>query len=72
MFLELLGPLGVEPVSERIVKDHNRITGGGVTSGIDCGLSIAAKLFGEKTAREIQFSIGYDPAPPFDGGSPRA
>lgn len=72
MFLELLRPLGAEPVNERVVVDRNRITGGGVTAGIDFGLSIAAELFGEKTAREIQLSIEYDPAPPFDGGSPKS
>lgn len=70
MFLELLRPLGAEPVGERVVIDRNRITGGGVTAGIDFGLVIAAELFGEETAKTIQLSIEYDPAPPFKGGSP--
>ena len=69
--LELLGSLGAEPVSERVVVDRNRITGGGVTAGIDFGLVIAAKLFGEETARKIQLWIEYDPAPPFRDGSPK-
>jgi transcriptional regulator GlxA family with amidase domain len=55
----------------RVVIDRNRITGGGVTAGIDLALVIAAQLFGAAKAREIQLAIEYDPAPPFDGGSPR-
>jgi cyclohexyl-isocyanide hydratase len=71
LFLELLAPLGAVPVSERVVVDRNRITGGCITAGIDFGLVIAATLFGEQTAREIQLMIEYDPAPPFHGGSPK-
>jgi cyclohexyl-isocyanide hydratase len=67
----LLGPLGAEPVSERVVVDRNRITGGGVTAGIDFALVIAANLFGEETARKIQLWIEYDPAPPFRDGAPK-
>ena len=51
--------------------DRNRATGGGVTAGIDFGLRIAAELRGEKVARQIQLLIEYDPAPPYDAGSPR-
>ncbi len=72
MFLELLRPLGAEPTSERVVVDRNRITGGGVTAGIDFGLVVAAELLGEEMAKKIQLSIEYDPAPPFDGGSPKS
>jgi len=68
--LELLAMLGVETVKERVVIDRNRITGGGVTAGIDFGLVIAAQLFGERVAREIQLMMEYNPAPPFDSGSP--
>ncbi len=63
--------LGATPVDERVVVDRNRITGGGVTAGIDFGLVVAAELRGEETARKIQLMIEYDPAPPFNGGSPR-
>jgi cyclohexyl-isocyanide hydratase len=69
--LDQLALLGATPVAERIVMDRNRITGGGVTSGIDFALFVAAQLRGEETAREIQLRIEYDPAPPFDSGSPR-
>ncbi len=69
--LDQLALLGAIPVAERIVRDRNRITGGGVTSGIDFALFAAAQLFGEEVAKEIQLRIEYDPAPPFDAGSPR-
>jgi cyclohexyl-isocyanide hydratase len=72
MFLELLRPLGAEPASERVVVDRNRITGGGVTAGIDFGLVVAAELFEEEMAKKIQLSIEYDPTPPFEGGSPKS
>ncbi|HXT37771.1 MAG TPA: DJ-1/PfpI family protein [Chloroflexota bacterium] len=69
--LDLLIPLGAIPVNERVVIDRSRITGGGVTAGIDFGLVLAAELRGEAVAREIQLLIEYDPAPPFTGGHPR-
>jgi cyclohexyl-isocyanide hydratase len=69
--LDLLEMLGVETVAQRIVIDRNRITGGGVTSGIDFGLVIAAELFGEETAQAIQLGIEYNPQPPFNSGSPQ-
>jgi len=65
-FLELMGAI---PVKERVVEDGNIITGAGVTSGIDFGLSLAATLFGQETAEIIQLLLEYDPAPPFDKGS---
>jgi len=70
--VELLEPLGAIPVrGERVVVDRNRITAGGVTAGIDFALLLAAKLRGEAAARELQLTLEYDPAPPFDSGSPR-
>ena len=45
-------------------------TGGGVTAGIDFGLSVIAEIAGETAARKIQLGIEYDPAPPFDSGHP--
>lgn len=58
------------PVRERIVEDRNRFTGGGVTSGIDFALALAARIRNEDFARFIQLSIEYDPNPPFDSGTP--
>lgn len=69
--LDQLSLLGAVPVAERVVIDRNRITGAGVTSGIDFALTVAAELRGADSAREIQLGIEYDPAPPFAAGSPR-
>ncbi|MEA3046336.1 MAG: cyclohexyl-isocyanide hydratase, partial [Sphingomonadales bacterium] len=61
---------GAEPVAERVVFDRNRVTGGGVTAGIDFALALTAAIRGEDHARLIQLALEYDPAPPFDSGSP--
>ena len=68
--LDLLKLFNVEVTEERVVIDRNRITGGGVTAGIDFGLSVVAKIYGENAAKEIQLMMEYDPAPPFNSGSP--
>lgn len=61
---------GAEYVNKRVVIDRNRISGGGVTAGIDFGLTVVAEMFGERAAKMIQLGIEYNPAPPFDAGSP--
>ena len=61
---------GAEPVAERVVFDRNRVTGGGVTAGIDFALALTARIRGEAHARFVQLSLEYDPAPPFDSGAP--
>lgn len=68
---EILALFGAEPVDERVVIDRNRITGGGVTAGIDFGLIVAAEVFGPAVAQEVQLVLEYCPAPPFSGGSPK-
>ncbi|WP_246704313.1 DJ-1/PfpI family protein [Rhizobium sp. P38BS-XIX] len=67
---DLLPQFGATPDSRRVVEDGNVITGGGVTAGIDFGLTLAARLRDEKTAKFIQLLLEYDPQPPFDAGSP--
>jgi cyclohexyl-isocyanide hydratase len=69
-YRDLLPLVGAEPVAERVVEDRNRITGGGVTSGIDFGLALLARLAGEDYARGWQLGTEYDPRPPFDAGTP--
>jgi len=66
----MLPTFGAIPVPERVVRDRNRISGGGVTAGIDFGLALAAELAGDETAKAIQLSLEYDPKPPFDAGTP--
>ena len=72
MWLPFLARFGAEPVAERIVRDRNRISGGGVTAGIDFGFALAAELAGEEVAKTIQLALEYDPQPPFAAGSPQA
>lgn len=65
-----LALFGAEPVKARTVVDRNRVTGGGVTAGIDFALTLTALLHGEAVARALQLGFEYDPDPPFDAGSP--
>jgi cyclohexyl-isocyanide hydratase len=66
-----LAAFGAEPVGARVVIDRNRITGGGVTAGIDFGLVVLAKLRGDDAAKLTQLAMEYDPEPPFNAGSPK-
>jgi cyclohexyl-isocyanide hydratase len=58
------------PVDARTVVDRNRVTGGGVTAGIDFALTLTAMIRGEGHAKAVQLSLEYDPSPPYDCGSP--
>jgi cyclohexyl-isocyanide hydratase len=69
-YTDLLPLVGATHEKGRVVKDGNLITAGGVTSGIDFGLSVVAEIAGEAAAQTIQLGIEYDPAPPFDTGHP--
>jgi cyclohexyl-isocyanide hydratase len=68
---ELLPLFGAEPAEGRVVTDRNRITGGGVTAGIDFGLVLLAKLRGDDAAKMTQLFMEYDPQPPFQAGTPK-
>jgi cyclohexyl-isocyanide hydratase len=68
---EHLSLFGAEPVEQRVVFDRSRVTGGGVTAGIDFALALTAAIRGEAHARAVQLSLEYDPAPPFGAGSPQ-
>ena len=69
-YTELLPLVGATYEKARIVQDGNLFTAGGVTAGVDFGLSIAAEIAGDTVACTIQLGIEYDPAPPFDSGHP--
>ncbi len=70
-YLDLLRLVGAIPSDERVVRDRNRITSGGVTAGIDFGLALVAELQGADAAKARQLMMQYDPKPPFDAGDPR-
>lgn len=65
-----LALLGAIPVAGRVVVDRNRITGGGVTAGLDFGLAIVALLRNRSYAEAIQLYLEYDPDPGFNAGAP--
>jgi putative intracellular protease/amidase len=66
---ELAG-LGATPVPDRVVRQGKIVTAAGVSSGIDMALHLTALEAGDTVAQAIQLGIEYDPAPPFDAGSP--
>lgn len=67
---ELLARFGAIPERARVVRDGKLVTGGGVTAGIDFGLTLLSELAGETTAQAVQLALEYDPRPPFEGGHP--
>ena len=71
-FRDQLAALGVEVVPQRVVVDRNRITGAGVTSGIDFAFTLLGLLCNEETAKVTQLMMEYSPIPPFNAGTPEA
>jgi cyclohexyl-isocyanide hydratase len=69
-YVDRLASFGARYRKGRVVIDRNRITGGGVTAGIDFGLYLATELAGERAARAIQLGLEYNPEPPFQSGHP--
>jgi cyclohexyl-isocyanide hydratase len=69
-YTELLAGFGATYTPGRVVVDRDRITGGGVTAGIDFALRVAAELAGERVAQSIQLGLEYNPQPPFACGHP--
>jgi putative intracellular protease/amidase len=68
--LDRLADLGARPTLQRVVERGRVITSAGVSSGIDMGLVLVARLLGDDMAKAVQLAIEYDPEPPFDCGSP--
>jgi putative intracellular protease/amidase len=68
--LDQLASFGAEATLERVVVDGKVVTAAGVSSGIDMGLTLIARIHGDEVAQAVQLGIEYDPQPPFDAGSP--
>src|SRR4029077_13003753 len=68
--MDFLEAFGATPTRTRVCIDRNRVTGGGVTAGIDFALTLVSILVDRKTAEAIQLRLEYNPAPPFNAGSP--
>ena len=68
--MDFLSAFGATPTRTRVCVDRNRITGGGVTAGIDFALTLVSQMVDRRTAEAIQLRLEYNPAPPFNAGSP--
>jgi len=68
--VDFLAAFGATPTRTRVCTDRNRVTGGGVTAGIDFALTLVSLLVDRRTAEAIQLRLEYNPAPPFNAGSP--
>jgi transcriptional regulator GlxA family with amidase domain len=55
----------------RVVTDYNRITGGGVTAGIDFTQTLIKNEIGELNSQVAELVFEYQPEPPNGTGSPR-
>lgn len=66
----LAGYPEVQQVDDRVVVDRDRVSGGGVTAGIDFALSLIGILVDDQTAQLVQLVMEYDPAPPYNAGHP--
>jgi cyclohexyl-isocyanide hydratase len=67
---EALSQFGAEPSDERICFDRNRLTGGGITAGVDFGIAVAGHWAGEGMGRVIELIMEYAPQPPYGSGRP--
>ena len=67
---DMLGLFGALPTAGRVVIDRNRITGGGVTAGIDFAFRVLEEVRGKRESQAIQLALEYDPSPPNPGGTP--
>jgi cyclohexyl-isocyanide hydratase len=65
-----LPAFGAEAVDARVVIDGNRVTGAGVSAGLDLGLTLVGLLRDPAYAQRMQLVAEYDPQPPYDAGVP--
>lgn len=66
--LDLLPLVGATPSDKRVVFDRNRVTGAGVTSGLDFALELVRHYRGDFYSKGMQLLAQYEPQPPFPGG----
>jgi cyclohexyl-isocyanide hydratase len=60
----------VDMKHKRFVVSGNRLTGGGISSGLDEALQLILLLFGEDAAKDVQLTTQYYPKPPVMGEIP--
>lgn len=66
----LLKEFGAIEVDERVVFDRNRVTGAGVSAGLDFALALVKLLRPLAAAQAAQLFAEYAPEPPLDSGTP--
>ncbi|MGA0570414.1 DJ-1/PfpI family protein [Variovorax sp. VNK109] len=67
----LLAEVGAIADKSRVVRDRNRITGAGVSAGLDLGLTLVGILRDTLYAETVQLLAEYAPQPPYNAGTPR-
>jgi transcriptional regulator GlxA family with amidase domain len=70
--LQRFPAINVDTSNPRFVVSGNRLTGGGISSGLDEALKLVSLLFGEETAKDVQATTQYFPEPPVTGQIPPA
>jgi cyclohexyl-isocyanide hydratase len=74
--LDVAGPLemfywaGQSKPLQRFLVSGNRLTGGGISSGLDESLKLIELLFGDEIAKDVQVTTQYFPKPPVMGEIP--
>jgi transcriptional regulator GlxA family with amidase domain len=72
-FLECLKrfpKIQVDTTHQRFIASGNRLTGGGISSGLDEALELITLLFDKPTATDVQVTTEYFPKPPVAGQIP--
>ena len=67
---DVLSQFGAVPSDERVCVDRNRLTGGGITAGVDFGIAVAGQWAGEAAGKVIELLMEYAPQPPYGCGRP--
>lgn len=68
--LERFPAVKVVDCNPRFVVSGNRLTGGGISSGLDEALELIMLLFDKETAEQAQLQTQYYPQPPVTGSIP--
>lgn len=68
--LQQFPKIDVDTGRKRFLVSENRLTGGGVSSGLDESLELIRILFGEDAAKRVQRTTEYFPKPPVMGDLP--
>lgn len=72
--LQQFPDITVDTTHKRFVESRNkygnRLTGGGISAGLDEALQLILLLFGEQVAKSVQLTTQYFPSPPVTGVIP--